>query len=113
MTKNISSGASEREYRRAAQRTDDANAFIPDPTGQSRPLAAADAESFAEEFIGAATGGESVSEDAEDEVGADEEGGPFIMLDDKAQLPPESQELGAASEVGQAPRGASWSARGV
>jgi hypothetical protein len=113
------SGEAAREYRRAAERPDDANAFIPDTTGQSRPLAAADAESLAEEFIGAATGGDSVTQDAEDEVVEEEEGGPYTLLDDEARLPPEPEERSLAAD-GREPvqreqltRGARWAARGV
>jgi len=117
--KNKPTGQAAREHRRASERPDDGNAFIPDTTGQSKPLASADAESFAEEFIGAATGAESVAEDAEDEVVDEEEGGPFIVLDDEARLPPEPEERGAERE-GREPvqreqltRGARWAARGV
>jgi hypothetical protein len=75
-----------------SSRSDDGNAFLPDTVGQHRSLPADDAESFAEEFIASATTGEPVGEDARDEVVDDEEGGPFIVLDDNAQLPPEPDE---------------------
>lgn len=100
---------------------DDANAFFPDPigpTGQVRPIKAIDAESFAEEFIGAATAAESVSEDAEDEVVDDEVGGPFIVLDTNGSLPssaeerePEHDGTEPVQQV-QLTRGARWAARG-
>lgn len=92
---------------------------MPDTTGQLKPLASADAEAFAEEFIGAATGGESVMQDAEDEVTDDEEGGPFIVLDDHARLPPEPAESSAEREGDepvqqkQTTRGARWAAKGA
>jgi hypothetical protein len=100
-------------------RPDDGNAFVPDTTGQSKPLASADAESFAEEFIGSATGAESVSEDAEDEVVDEEEGGPFIVLDADGQLPTEPEEHSADRDGSepvqkvQLTRAARWAARGV
>ncbi|MDF2697562.1 MAG: hypothetical protein K0S65_5945 [Labilithrix sp.] len=92
---------------------------MPDTIGQLRPIPAADAEAFAEEFIGAATGAESVSEEAEDEVVDDEEGGPFIVLDDDARLPSDTTEREPEREghesvqQEQALRGAKWAARGV
>jgi hypothetical protein len=105
--------------RRPSTRPDDGNAFVPDTTGQLKPLPAADAEAFAEEFIGSATGAESVSEDAEDEVVDDEDGGPFIVLDDNARLPTEPEERSAERD-GDEPlqrqgerRGARWAARGA
>lgn len=100
-------------------RVDDGNAFVPDTNGQLRPLAASDAESFAEEFIGSATHGGSIREDANDEVVEDEVGGPFIVLDEEGQLPTEPEERKAESD-GHAPieqvqvlRGARWAARGA
>jgi hypothetical protein len=106
------------DRRRPGERPDDGNAFVPDNIGQLKPLAASDAEAFAEEFIGSATGAESVREDAEDEVVDDEEGGPFIVLDDNAKLPPEPSERNPDREghepvqQKQMTRGAKWAARG-
>jgi hypothetical protein len=102
-------------------RPDDGNAFLPDTVGQMKPLPSPDAEAFAEEFINSATGAESVSEDAEDEVSVDEDGGPYIVLDDKARLPTEAEEESLASEdpeldvedQQQGRRGARWAAKGV
>ncbi|MBX3215173.1 MAG: hypothetical protein KF850_24265 [Labilithrix sp.] len=108
-----------REQTRPAGRPDDGNAFVPDTIGQLRPIPAPDAEAFAEEFIGSATAGESVSEDAEDEVVDEEEGGPFIVLDAEARLPSEPEEREPASEGhddvqrAQSTRGARWAAKGV
>lgn len=101
-------------------RPDDGNAFIPDPSGQLLPprMTATDAESFGEEFVASATGAESVSEDASDEVVDDEVGGPFIVLDERGQLPALPEERRAESdghdEVQQAEsrRGARWAAQG-
>lgn len=65
---------------------DSADAFIPDPE-EGRPIRAADAESFAEEFIATATTGESVEMDAMDEVASDEDGGPYLDLEEDVELP--------------------------
>lgn len=100
-------------------RQDDGNAFLPDTIGQLRPLPAADAEAFAEEFIDSATKAESVREDAEDEVVDAEEGGPFIVLDEDARLPSEHAEQSSERQGDEpvqrqeAHRGASWAAKGV
>jgi hypothetical protein len=99
-------------------RPDDGNAFVPDPSGQLLPLRAADAESFGEEFVASATGGESVRMDAGDEVIDDEEGGPFIVLDERGQLPTLPEERRAESDghdqvqQSEARRGARWASRG-
>lgn len=108
----------EKTPERVPQRPDDGNAFVPDTIGQLTPLPAADAEAFAQEFIGSATGAESVREDALDEVVDEEDGGPFIVLDDEARLPPVPEERDAEHEgrdsireVG-ARRAGRWAARG-
>jgi hypothetical protein len=102
----------------ARHRPDDANAFVPDTVGEVRPLRAVDAESDAEEFIEAATMGEYVREDALNEVVDEEDGGPFIMLDEDAMLPPVPEERRLDRE-GHEPlekehmrRGGRWAARG-
>ncbi|HVJ89117.1 MAG TPA: hypothetical protein VM580_04885 [Labilithrix sp.] len=109
----------EKTPERVPQRPDDGNAFVPDTIGQLTPLPAADAEAFAQEFIGSATGAESVREDALDEVVDEEDGGPFIDLDEDAQLPPLPEEREDERE-GQEPlqqeqilRGGKWAARGA
>jgi hypothetical protein len=68
---------------RRKKRPDDADAFVTDTTEERRPLAEADAEALAEEFIGAVTRGESLTEDAEDEVASDEDGGPYLVLEEE------------------------------
>lgn len=79
-----------RAARRArSTRPDDGDAFVPDPLGArggpEHRLAADDADSWAEEFIAAATtADDSVNEDARDEISADEDGGPFLVLGDDA-----------------------------
>jgi hypothetical protein len=66
--------------KRGGERSDDANAFVPDPLEANRPgIPEADAESFAEEFITSATAAEPVEEDARDEVVDEEQGGPFLI----------------------------------
>lgn len=99
-------------------RPDDGNAFVPDTIGQLRPIPARDAESFAEEFIGSATAAESVSEDAEDEVVEEEDGGPYIVLDPDGRLPGPAEERSADRDGGEPveqqlqTRAARWAARG-
>ena len=90
---------------------------MPDTIGQLRLIPASDAESFAEEFIDSATaGGGSIREDAADEVGDDEDGGPFIVLDDEGHVPAEADERDGGNPENQSPvdqeqqklRGARW-----
>ena len=66
---------------RAKHRTDDANAFLPDP--EDGPARTSDdlAESLAENFVQAATTGESREDDALDARVAEEIGGPFVETD--------------------------------
>lgn len=70
-----------REARAAAHRSDDGEAFLPDPTGKHNPLTDTDGESFAEEFIASALAGEPVDADAADEVVDEEWGGPFLEVE--------------------------------
>ena len=107
--------------RRASERptrTDDANAFIPETAdGSSLTPKGADAEFLGEEFIGSALAGESVAEDARDEVVDEEEGGPFLVLGEDGSLP--LDEEGDVVGDGNEPfhhtqaRGANWMARGA
>ena len=101
-------------------RSDDGNAFLPDITDASVGMtaSAADAEFFGEEYIGAATTGESQSETARDEVVDEEEGGPFIVLGEDGSMP-ESQ-VDSMENEGHEPmaqqdrvRGARWMSRGA
>jgi len=59
-------------------RTDDGNAFIPDPEGGPAHVSDDLAESLAEEFLESATSGEDVAEEMQDEIVPEELGGPFI-----------------------------------
>ena len=64
---------------------DSGDAFLPDATREHMPIPAADAESFAEEFIASATAAEAVQEDARDEVVDEEQGGPFLIEDESEE----------------------------
>jgi hypothetical protein len=76
-----------RAARKAKTRMDDGEAFLPDPSRESRPIAADDGTSFGEEFIASATTGEPLHMDAADEVADDEEGGPFLELEGEEDIP--------------------------
>jgi hypothetical protein len=109
------------------KRPDDGRAFLPDSVGEHDEPFPGEAESDAEEFISSALNGESVGEDARDEVGDDEDGGPFIVLDEDGRLPPEPAEAAGEGAVDrperetepepvsreQILRGGRWAARGV
>jgi len=102
-----------------AARSDDGNAFLPDPTETGEPLSSNDATFFATEYVAAALTGESQNEDVRDEVAPDEDGGPFLVLNDEAELPPEVEDPSAdpdgaeSAKHEQALRGGRWAARGV
>lgn len=59
-------------------RSDDANAFMPDPEDGPARISDDLAESLAEEYLQAATIGNEVAEDDLDEVVPEEIGGPFV-----------------------------------
>ena len=61
------------------RRTDDADAFLPDPDGG--PVHASDdlAEELAEEFLMSATSGEYVGEEVLNQEVPEESGGPFVI----------------------------------
>lgn len=63
---------------RRHERSDDGNAFIPDPEGGPAHTRDDLAESLAEDFLQAATSGEDVAEESGDEVVPEELGGPFV-----------------------------------
>ena len=60
------------------ERSDDGNAFIPDPEGGPAYTRDDLAESLAEDFLQAATSGEDVAEESGDQVVPEELGGPFV-----------------------------------
>jgi hypothetical protein len=63
---------------RRHERSDDGNAFIPDPEGGPAHTSDDLAEILAEDFLQAATSGEDVAEESGDEVVPEELGGPFV-----------------------------------
>lgn len=69
-----------------SHRTDDANAFLPDP--EDGPAQARDdlAQELAEEFLKSATSGEYVAEDEMDEEVPEESGGPFVISSGRAEF---------------------------
>jgi hypothetical protein len=67
-----------RPFAHRHQRSDDANAFIPDPEGGPAHTRDDLAESLAEDFLQAATSGEDVAEESGDEMVPEELGGPFV-----------------------------------
>jgi hypothetical protein len=84
----------------ARGRSDDGDAFIPDPSEGGPPVAVDDiAETLAEEFVQSATSGEEAGEDVRDEWVPEEVGGPFVETraddefadDEDASNPPETQ----------------------
>jgi hypothetical protein len=60
------------------QRSDDGNAFIPDPEDGPARTRDSLAENLAEEYLQGATGGDAVAEELNDEVVPEELGGPFV-----------------------------------
>lgn len=66
---------------RAATRSDDANAFLPDPDGGPAHTNDDLAESLAEGYIASATSGEDMNDEALDQIVPEEIGGPFVETD--------------------------------
>jgi hypothetical protein len=62
----------------ARPRTDDANAFMPDPEGGPAHIPDDLAENLAEEFVDAVTGGDG-NDGSDDGAVTEEIGGPFIV----------------------------------
>ena len=115
-TTTTSTNAAMKEYRH--ERPDNGDAFLPD-TVSDGGVRGNDATFFAEEFVASALSGEPVEESARDELASDEDGGPFIILDEDGHLPPEmdggEDELVTAGEevaLEQA-RGGRWAATGA
>ena len=67
-----------RSARAAGQRSDDADAFLPDPDGGPARAPEELAENLAEEFVEAATSGQDRDEEVLDASFPEEMGGPFI-----------------------------------
>lgn len=79
-----SDGAARRNVgsRHARGRSDDGDAFLPDPYGWGLSghmrLAEPMSESLAEDFVASATSGEEVTPELRDALNTDEVGGPFV-----------------------------------
>jgi hypothetical protein len=80
MSRRVSnSGSNGAGVVRRHQRSDDGNAFIPDPGDGPARTRDDLAESLAEDYLqGATSGGEPVAEEQNDEVVPEELGGPFV-----------------------------------
>jgi hypothetical protein len=85
MTTKAKQGGSQRGRREtrpypppAQGRSDDANAFLPDPDGGPAKSPEDLSESLAEEFVEAATSGEDLSDERLDATVPEEVGGPFV-----------------------------------
>ncbi len=63
----------------ARPRSDDANAFMPDPDGGPAHIHDDLAENLAEEYVDAVTGGDGADDEAIDGVVSEEIGGPFVF----------------------------------
>ena len=69
-----------------SQRSDDANAFIPDPGSGPAHTDDEFAENLAESFLEAATSGEDHGEEALNGHQEDEDGGPFVASTAEAEF---------------------------
>src|SRR6185295_1532273 len=90
---------------RRPERSDDGDAFIPDP-GEGPARTRDDlAEILAEDFVEAATRGNEVLEDDLDRTLPDEVGGPFVLTDEDQELADGEDESNPAdAEVEPLPR---------
>ncbi len=70
---------------RAHERSDDAHAFIPDPSEGGAPPTEDLAEVLGEDFVESATRGNEVLEDDLDVTLPEEIGGPFVVTRERAQ----------------------------
>jgi hypothetical protein len=75
---NGRSGSTRPKARVAAQRSDDANAFIPDPGDGPAKIDDDLAENLAEEFLETATRGDGGDDASIDGIVSEEIGGPFV-----------------------------------
>jgi hypothetical protein len=83
---NHHSKAFEHAARSHAGRSDDGDAFIPDPHGGPAHTDDDLAEELGEDFIAAAISGETSAEDTRDAEVMEELGGPFIYTDAKTEF---------------------------
>jgi hypothetical protein len=96
--------AASAETARRPPRSDDANAFIPDPANDGPAHADDDlAEVLAEDFLESATQGNDVFEDELGRALPDEIGGPFVVTDSDEEL---ADDVDASNPIGaeRAPR---------
>jgi len=70
-----------RNLKRAAERSDAADAFVPEPGGRSGPVDDDLAEYLGEIFVATATGADDGGGVLQDEVVVEELGGPFVETD--------------------------------
>lgn len=83
----------------ARPRSDDGNAFFPDPAGGPARVKDDLAEELAEEFLASATSGEETGEEAHERIVPEERGGPFVpstakrefAYDTDASNPPDAE----------------------
>ncbi len=93
------------ELHPAGRRSDEGNAFLPDPyDGGRAPARVAEtlAETLAEEFVSSATNAEEMMEDDRDEVRTEEIGGPFTETsgaEEFASEPDESNPIDGEREA--------------
>jgi len=67
-----------RKKRRTVERSDTADAFVPEPDGRSGPVADDLAEYLGEIFVATATGGDDGGGVLQEDVVLEELGGPFV-----------------------------------
>ena len=72
--------------RRHAARSDDAHAFIADPSEHTPGRRDDFANELAEEFLTAATSGEPVSQEARDTIVPEDSGGPFVVTSARTEF---------------------------
>ena len=78
---------SNREIKEHVHRSDDANAFLPDPDEGTAHSDDSLAENLAEVYLQSATSGEEMAEDVMNELVPEELGGPFVEDGPPAELP--------------------------
>jgi hypothetical protein len=82
------------------ERSDGANAFVPEPSAEEGPVPDDLAEYLGETFVASATGGDDGGEVLQEDLIAEELGGPFIETDARAEFG-ESLARGAPEEPGE------------
>lgn len=82
-----------------SERSDAADAFVPDPEGHHGPVPDDLAEYLGESFVSTATGGDDGGEVLQEDIVVEELGGPFIETDGGDEFG-ESLQAGAPDEPG-------------